>query len=345
MTHQEFDRRTLALWPDEPAAVDLDQDSAQLTAAVRALALAPRSLESYRAQWELFAAWCAGRNLPPLPSSTAAVMGWLAERWRSGAAVATLRLVQAAIRWAHRHAGLSDPTNDPAVADFLRGVGRLEAQSDAETGLTRAALTADAGLVRAMLDATAASSSPEPIRLRDAALVATAYTTAGRRSELAALTVSDATVDGPEYRLRIRRGKGDQLGAGRTAGVINSRSIPAADHLRRWITHHPLSRASAPLFVQLHRSGSCPYPVALSGEGIARRIAFWGTVVGQPGLSGHSTRRGAATDAARAGAREVDLMRLEKPGYARPLRRRSGRAAASPAEDRLRPAHAYCTTV
>ena len=310
MTHQDFNPGTLAPWPDEPAALDLDQESAQLTAAARALALAPRSLETYRAQWELFTAWCAGRNLPPLPATTAAVMTWLAERWRGGASVATLRLAQAAIRWAHRHAGLADPTNAPGVGDFLRGVGRLEAQSDVETGLNRAALTADADLVRAMLDAIAASSSPEPIRFRDAALVATAYTTAGRRSELSALTVSDAEADGPEYRLLIRRGKGDQLGAGRTAGVINSRSIPAADHLRRWITHHPLAGASAPLFVQLHRSGSCPYPVALSSEGIVRRVTHWGEIAGQPGLSGHSTRRGAATDAARAGAREVDLMRL-----------------------------------
>ena len=102
MTHQEFNPGTLVHRPDEPAALALDQDSAQLTAAARALALAPRSLETYRAQWELFAAWCAGRNQPPLPSSTAAVMGWLAERWRGGAAVATFRLAQAAIRQAHR---------------------------------------------------------------------------------------------------------------------------------------------------------------------------------------------------------------------------------------------------
>ena len=91
-------------------------------------------------------------------------------------------------------------------------MGRLEAQSDAEIGLTRAALTADAGLVRAMLDAIAASSSPEPIRLRDAALVATAYTTAGRRSELAELRVSDAAADGPEYRLLIRAGQKGPVG-------------------------------------------------------------------------------------------------------------------------------------
>ena len=142
-------------------------------------------------------------------------------------------------------------------------MGRLQAQSDAETSLTRAALTADAGLVRAMLDAITASSSPEPICLRDAALVATAYTTAGRRSELAALTVSDATADGPEYRLLIRRGKRDQLGTGRTARVINSRSIPAADHLCRWITHHPLARAMGSQSLSGSLSGSWKFRQAV----------------------------------------------------------------------------------
>ena len=43
---------------------------------------------------------------------------------------------------------------------------------------------------------------------------------------------------------------------------------------------------------------------------MARRIALWGEAVGQPGLSGHSTRRGAATDASRAGARIAELQQL-----------------------------------
>ena len=88
MTHQDLNPGTLALWPDEPAALDLDQESAELTAAARALA--PRSLETYRAQWELFAA----RNLAPRPGPTAAVMTWLAEKGWRGAAVFASRNLQ-----------------------------------------------------------------------------------------------------------------------------------------------------------------------------------------------------------------------------------------------------------
>ncbi len=48
-------------------------------------------------------------------------------------------------------------------------------------------------------------------------------------------------------------------GKERTAGVINSRTVRAADPLADWLTMHPLRGVpQAPLFVQLHRSGSCP---------------------------------------------------------------------------------------
>ena len=79
--------------------------------------------------------------------------------------------------------------------------------------------------------------------------------------------------------------------------------------------------ARAPLFCQMYRSGRARASGLLPLSG--RSIAHWGEAVGQPRLSGHSTHRGAATDASRAGAREVDLMSLggSKSSYACPLRR------------------------
>ncbi len=44
---------------------------------------------------------------------------------------------------------------------------------------------------------------------------------------------------------------------------------------------------------------------------VARRIALWGEQVGPArALSGHSTRRGAATDTSRAGAGIAELQQL-----------------------------------
>ena len=236
---------------------------------------------------------------------------WLASRWTGGAAVSSLQLGRAAVRWVHREAGHEDPTSDVAVTRFLGACSRGQGQADSAAGNSRSAIPADAGLVRAMLDAIRWSNVAHRIQLRDRALIATAYVTATRRSELGALLLADVEADGVEFRIHITRSKTSQRGKERTAGVINSRTVRAADHLADWLDVHPLRGIpQAPLFVQLHRSGSCPDPAPLSGRGVARRIALWGDEAGQPGLSGHSTRRGAATDASRAGARIAELQQL-----------------------------------
>ncbi len=70
---------------------------------------------------------------------------------------------------------------------------------------------------------------------RDRALLATAYFTVTRRSELAALRLQDLDRQADGYAVTVRRGKTDQSGQGRTAGVINSRSIAGADLLDEWL--------------------------------------------------------------------------------------------------------------
>ena len=277
----------------------------------RAVNLAPNTVAAYRWQWRHFRAWCDDQGLACLPATSRIVALWLASRWTACAAVSSLQLGRAAIRWIHREAGHQDPTGDVEVTRFLGACSRGQAVRDTASGTSRSAIPADAGLVRAMLDAIRWSDLPHQIMLRDRALIATAYVTAARRNELGALLLADVEPDGLEFRIRIGRSKTSQRGKARTAGVINSRSIRAAGHLADWLTVHPLRGIpQAPLFVQLHRSGSCPDPSPLSGRGVARRIALWGEAVGQPGLSGHSTRRGAATDASRAGARIAELQQL-----------------------------------
>ena len=272
-----------------------------------AVNLAPNTMVAYRWQWRHFRTWCDDQGLACLPATPRTVALWLASRWSAGAAVSSLQLGQAAVRWVHREAGHEDPTSDVAVTRFLGACSRGQEQRDSAAGISRSAIPADAGLVRAMLDATRWSDAPLRVLIRDRALIATAYVTAAGRSELGALLLADVEADGIEFRIHIARSKTKK----RTAGVINSRTVRAADHLADWLANHPLSGVpQAPLFVQLHRSGIAPDPAPLSGRGVARRIALWGEAVGQPGLSGHSTRRGAATDASRAGARIAELQQL-----------------------------------
>ena len=125
------------------------------------------------------------------------------------------------------------------------------------------------------------------------------------------MLLADVEADGVEIRISIVKSKTQQKGKDRITRGINSRTVRAADHLADWLDVHPrLGVPQAPLFVQFHWSGSCPDPAPLSGRGVARRIALWGEEVGQPGLTGHSTCRGAATNASRAGARIAELQQL-----------------------------------
>ena len=287
-----------------PAPASVEELGVLVDSAVN---LAPNTVAAYRWQWRYFRTWCDDQDREYLPAPPRTVALWPASRWSAGAAVSSLQLGRAAVRWVHREAGHEDPTSDVAVTRLLGACSRGQEQRDSAAGVSRSAIPADAGLVRAMLDATRWSDAPLRVLLRDRALIATAYVTAARRSELGALLLADVEADGIEFRIHIARSKTKK----RTAGVINSRTVRAADHLADWLAYHPLSGVpQVPLFVQLHRSGSCPDPAPLSGRGVARRIALWGEAVGQPGPSGHSTRRGAAIDASRASARIAELQQL-----------------------------------
>ncbi len=274
-------------------------------------ALSDNSRLSYETQWLLFERWCNDSGYISLPARMQTVYEWILYRINNGIAIGTVRVGKSAIAWYHIRSKYDDPTKSVAILDLLKGLRRQQSINDTKFGRKRQAISADSQLLKSMLDAIENSKLPVNIKRRDSAIIGTAYTTAARRSELSNMLISDVEFDGNEYKINITRSKTDQFGEGRVAGVINTHFITAVDYLSEWLDNHPLNWNNAPLFPQLHNtSGVCHKPIALSGRGIARRIAYWGDMIGKQGLTGHSTRRGAASDAARAGARNEDLMRL-----------------------------------
>ena len=220
-----------------------------------AVDLALNTMKAYRGQWRHFRTWCQDQVLEPLPAVPRTVALWLASRWDQGAAVSSLKLGRAAVCWIHRETGHEDPTQDVAVTRFLGACSRGQQRRHGAASTSRSAIPADADLVRAMMDAIRWTDVAWKVAIRDRALIATAYVTAAWHSELGALLLADVEADGIEFQVRITR----SMTKKRTAGVINSRSIRAADHLADWLDFHPLRGVpEVPLFVQLHRSGSCP---------------------------------------------------------------------------------------
>ena len=96
-------------------------------AAARTFAMNEKALSTrrgYRTAVRVFTAWCHERALCPLPASPDTVAAFLATQATAGAKTGTIAYRAAAIRYAHRLAGLEPPTATEAVRATLRGIRR-----------------------------------------------------------------------------------------------------------------------------------------------------------------------------------------------------------------------------
>jgi integrase len=168
--------------PDPPATAVPHRSPAPAQPLARpqggARRLATTSRRLYRADWQLFASWCAAqghRALPAAPATVAAFLAAAGVTLRPG----TLARRAAAIAHHHRQHRVPAPTSDPAVTALLRA-GRRHA--------TRRPPLRPAQLVR-----LAAACPRDAAGLRDRALLLLAAAAPGRnglgQSALLGLTV------------------------------------------------------------------------------------------------------------------------------------------------------------
>lgn len=235
---------------------------------------APATVRAYRAGWAAWAAWTTAHALDPLHAHPDAIADYVAERAASGLSLSTIQRDVAAIAHARRLAELPPPAS-ARLSMVLEGISR----SRAGVGKAKAsAATPDA--LRAMLPHCS---------IRDRAVLLVGFGAALRRSELAALDLSDVTVEPRGVLVRIRQSKGDQRGEGRTLAI--ARGVPgfcAAEALASW------------LFVRGTESGPL---FGISDRTVCRVVAAAAAAAGLLGAwSGHSLRAGLITAAKQAGA-------------------------------------------
>src|SRR4051812_11498320 len=100
-----------------PASVGALMPLAQLGEQARAYAEAghaDNTRRAYRNDWRAFTAWCAARELAPLPAASATLALYLTDQ-ADALKVSTLQRRLVAIAQAHRLAGHASPTEDVAV--------------------------------------------------------------------------------------------------------------------------------------------------------------------------------------------------------------------------------------
>jgi|GEM_PF-1532962 len=174
--------------------------------------------KAYASDFRIFERWCATQGLAALPADPAAVAGFIADEASRGLKASTLGRRIAAIKYRHKTAGEASPTDDERVKAVVRGARRI-------LGVTARKLTA------ATAEKTIGMSTLTRGGLagkRDRAILLLGFALAARRSELVALDVADIEECPEGLRVRIRKSKTDQEGAG--TWVVMDAPLPGIGH-------------------------------------------------------------------------------------------------------------------
>ncbi len=271
-------------------------------------AFAPNTVRAMAADCRIFAAWCRHVGQEMLPATPATIAAFIDAQAESKSR-ATVERYRSSIAALHRAAGLPNPCADEivrlAVKRMNRAKGRRQQQAEP--------------LNRSSIDRMLEAKTPERlhrrvsegeqgaplIALRNTALVAVAYDTLLRRSELVSLEVGDLErgADGSGTVL-VRRSKADQEGE----GAIKYLAPDTMAHVVAWLTAAGLD--GGPLFRPLTKGGKVGRR-PLGDRDVARIFQSLATAAGlklarMP--SGHSTRVGATQDMFAAGFELLEVM-------------------------------------
>ena len=246
---------------------------------------ADNTMRAVRADTGVFFRWCADHGVQGLPANPRHVAYFVDDSHSKRPS--TIHRCLSSIAKVHRAAGLIDPTKEECVKLAVKRMER-------EVGTARKQAKP---IRRAMLDQMiAACDKTTPIGIRDAAILAVAYDTMCRESEIVAMRVRDFSFasDGKAV-VFIPRSKGDQRGEGRHKYLHND----TVDFLREYLRLLPRDHQGQAFRAMDHYQLAGP----LQAPEIARIFRKVATRAGfdPEGISGHSIRVGVTQDCNAAG--------------------------------------------
>lgn len=258
-------------------------------------AYAANTERALRADTAVFTGWCAAAGLASLPAQPGTVAAFI-DAMGDAKAPATVRRYVASIAACHRAARLLNPCGDDAVRLALKRLHRVRGRIQAQA----------APLTRDRVERMLAAAGDGPRALRNRALLAVAYDSLCRRSELVALRCDDVQV-GPhgDATLTLRRSKTDQEGQ----GTIRYLAPDTMRAVRAWLG--AAGHGEGALFRSVGKAGAIGGPldagdVARVFKDMARTAGLDSATVA--GTSGHSSRVGAAQDMVRHGVELPAVM-------------------------------------
>jgi len=295
-------------------------------------AFAPNTVRALRADTAVFTAWCSRNHLQALPASPDTVAIFIDAMRGEAKRPATIRRYVSSIAHLHRAAELPAPSDANRVKLALRRMMRDDGAAQQQAD----------GLTRRLVDRALHIGSSSLRDRRNHALLAVAYDTLCRRSELVALRREDLQA-GPhgDGTLLVRRGKTDQEGA----GMVRYLAPDTMRLLLEWIAAADIT--SGALFRSV-RKGS-RVGDALDAGDVARVFKAMARAAGLSPeqvarISGHSSRVGAAQDMAASDRIEMPAI-MQAGGWKSPqmvarytqrqAARRSGAAKLAELQNRV----------
>ena len=236
-----------------------------------------------RADVEIFTLWCRQHGLEAVPASAATVVAFIDGMARVKAP-STVRRYISSIATLHKALGQTNPLESALVRFALQRMHRRRGRRQAQVQ----------GLTWPMRNRLLEAAGDRLIDVRNRALLAVAYDTLLRRSELVSLEVSDLLVDiDGSATLLVRSGKTDPD----RRGAMLYLARDTVKLVRAWLEASDLGGGL--LFRSVRKDGSVRGKLDASQvpriyKGMARRAGLPGDVV--DALAGHSTRVGPVQD-------------------------------------------------
>jgi integrase len=263
-------------------------------------AVSPNTRRAYAYQLSRFTDWCAANGRTSLPATGETLAEFVSYLCDLGLSASTIEQTTAAIRTAHRVAGHKGLPDTVAARLVLRSHRRDRAEQGQRT---RKAPPITLEVLRKMIEAIPADSV---IGLRDRALLVLGFALMGRRSELAALNISDVEETEDGLLVTIRMSKTDQDAVGETVAIPRG-THPETDPvrvLRAWLTAlGDQGVTEGPLLRSVTRWGRVG--ASLTTDGLNRAVraaAVRADLSNAETFTAHSLRAGGATSSYKAGA-------------------------------------------
>ncbi len=300
------------------------------TSALIAEAVPENTSLAYRSRWRSFQAWCGQSGRVALPATAQTVAVYLthlaAER---GLKATTVDAHLTAIRAVHRSAG-AVPPDSLTARKIVIAAQRREAARDGRYGPRKAVavMAADLPAIAAACDTETATG------LRDRAVVLLGFALLARRSELAALNISDIELaPGDGLAVTIRSSKTDQSARGvvrRIHYASNERICPVRAVLAWTSLLAERGVTAGPLFTRIDRWGNIGpavggrYVAAPARDGRLRPQAIGAIVAALCESSGLGRRGAADPQGAASGASGAAAQPGERRRYSGHSLRRGG---------------------